>query len=64
MTHIHEAGFAILGFPAGQLTALTTTTNQDFFAQPEVTASGNKAWGGGKNAWGGGLKAWGGGKNA
>jgi thermitase len=59
-----SAGFAVLGFPAGQLTALTTTTNTDFFAQPEVTASGTKAWGGGKNAWGGGLKAWGGGKNA
>jgi thermitase len=59
-----EAGFAVLGFPAGQLTALNTTTNTDFFAQPEVTASGTKAWGGGKNAWGGGLKAWSGGKNA
>lgn len=59
-----EAGFAVLGFPAGQLTALNTTNNQDFFAQPEVTASGSKAWGGGKSAWGGGIKAWGGGKNA
>jgi thermitase len=59
-----EAGFAVLGFPAGQLTALSTTTNQDFFASPEVSAAGNKAWGGGKNAWGGGLKAWAGGKNA
>jgi thermitase len=59
-----EAGFAVLGFPKGELTALTTTANQDFFAQPEVTASGTKAWGGGKNAWGGGLKAWSGGKNA
>jgi thermitase len=59
-----EAGFAVLGFPAGQLTALNTTTNTDFFASPEVQAAGTKAWGGGKNAWGGGLKAWGGGKNA
>ncbi len=59
-----EAGFAVLGFPAGQITALSTTTNADFFASPEVQAAGNKAWGGGKNAWGGGLKAWGGGKNA
>jgi thermitase len=59
-----QAGFAVLGFPKGQLTALNTTANTDFFAQPEVQASGNKAWGGGKNAWGGGLKAWGGGKNA
>jgi thermitase len=59
-----EAGFAILGFPKGQLTALNTTTNADFFAHPEVQAAGNKAWGGGKNAWGGGLKAWSGGKNA
>ncbi len=58
-----EAGFAILGFPKGQLTALTTT-NTDFFASPEVTAAGTKAWGGGLKAWGGGLKAWGGGKNA
>jgi thermitase len=59
-----EAGFAVLGFPKGQLTALNTTTNADFFASPEVQAAGNKAWGGGKNAWGGGLKAWSGGKNA
>jgi starvation-inducible outer membrane lipoprotein len=31
-----EAGFAVLGFPKGQLTALNTTTNADFFAHPEV----------------------------
>jgi thermitase len=59
-----EVGFAILGFPKGQLTALNTITNADFFASPEAQAAGTKAWGGGKNAWGGGLKAWGGGKNA
>jgi thermitase len=59
-----EAGFAILGFPKGQLTALTTTTNQDFFASPEVQMAGNRAWGGGKGAWGGGMKAWGSGKGA
>jgi subtilisin family serine protease len=59
-----EAGFAVLGFAKGQLTALNTTVNADFFAHPEVQASGKNAWGGGKNAWGGGLKAWSGGKNA
>jgi thermitase len=59
-----EAGFAVLGFPAGQLSTLTTTTNTDFFASPEVQAAGNKAWGSGKGAWGGGMKAWGSGKGA
>jgi hypothetical protein len=59
-----EAGFAVLGFAKGQLTALNTTINADFFAHPEVQALGKNAWGGGKNAWGGGLKAWSGGKNA
>jgi thermitase len=59
-----EVGFAILGFPKGQMSALTTTSNQDFFASPEVQAAGGKAWGGGKGAWGGGLKAWASGKGA
>lgn len=61
-----EAGFAILGFTAGQdtLTALATDPNIDTFASPEVTASGTSAWAGGKSAWGGGLKAWAGGWKA
>jgi thermitase len=56
-----EAGFAILGFPAGALTSLAITTNTDVY---KITALGNKAWASGKNAWGGGLKAWANGKNA
>jgi thermitase len=59
-----ENGFAVLGFAEGQFTALTTTTNTDFFASPEVQGAGTRAWSSGKNAWSGGLKAWSGGKNA
>jgi thermitase len=61
-----KAGLAMLGFTnqADQFTALTTTTNQNAFGTPEVTAAGTSAWGGGQNAWGGGKSAWGGGWNA
>jgi thermitase len=61
-----EAGLAMLGFhdQPGQLIALTTTTNQNTFGTPEVTAAGSGAWGGGSGAWGGGKGAWGGGWNA
>ncbi len=59
-----EAGLAMLGFYAGDFTALNTTSNTGAFGTPEVTAAGTSAWGGGKNAWGGGKNAWGGGWNA
>jgi Subtilase family len=59
-----KAGLAMLGFYGGDFTALATTTNQDTFGTPEVTAAGTSAWGGGQNAWGGGKNAWGGGWNA
>jgi thermitase len=59
-----EAGLAMLGFAASELTALNTTTNAGTFGTPEVTAAGTSAWGGGRNAWGGGKNAWGGGWNA
>jgi hypothetical protein len=60
-----EAGFAILGFPQGQLTTLSTEPNAQV-SSPEVLASvqGTSAWGGGSSAWASGLKAWGSGANA
>jgi thermitase len=59
-----DAGLAMLGFYSGDLTALTTTTNQSTFGTPEVTAAGSGAWGGGNGAWAGGKGAWGGGWGA
>jgi thermitase len=59
-----EAGLAMLGFSGGELTVLTTTTNQGAFATPEVSAAGSRAWSGGRNAWSGGWNAWSGGWKA
>jgi thermitase len=59
-----EAGLAMLGFYAGDFTALNTTTNANTFGTPEVTALGSSSWSGGGSAWSGGKSSWSGGWNA
>ena len=60
-----EAGFAVLGFKAGEgeLSTLSTTANLDAISAP-VTAAGSMAWAGGHSAWAGGHSAWAGGHSA
>ncbi len=66
VSFIPEAGFAVLGFSKeeGELSTLTTTTNQNTFASPEVTMGGFSAWASGFSAWAGGWSSWAGGFSA
>ena len=60
-----DEGFAVLGFRSADTDlstlSLSTSSNQDTFGTPQVSALGARAWAGGARAWAGGARAWAGG---
>ena len=60
-----DEGFAVLGFRSADTDlstlSLNTSSNQDTFGTPQLSALGASAWAGGASAWAGGASAWAGG---
>ena len=60
-----DEGFAVLGFRSADTDlstlSLSTSSNQDTFGTPQLSALGARTWAGGARTWAGGARTWAGG---